>query len=332
MTEVEEWLGENCPTLNTMRKKRKPWPQGFILYSRAPTKEEILAENPLALEFPPGALEKYCRELGEDRRETGRLLLQELEVAFEELSQYTELGRNFRDLVIGAKSEKSVKDLLTEVNVCNALCRILESPELSPTTRPGGKGEKGKNCDLKGLFENQVVWFEIKTYEDTFKGGARALSQRAYEDYLREVKRREQEGRTPPPPQARPRAEKLREKLDGRRKKDQPSIGVPEQFKDGELNLVIVNEGPWDGPQHLASACFGDHRRMCSVKEVDLEDESQLTNGLFADDRWKIVSAVALVQANHNSISLIWFMNPRANIPIPRPLLETLCANFSPKV
>jgi hypothetical protein len=330
ISDQEEWLEKNCPTLDSLRNKRRGWPDGFVTFVSGRSEEQILRDNPVLTE--PGEMNRsvkggeelsaYCRELGESEKQKGRELLLKLESTFSELAKRTSVGKNFRNLVRGASNEDKVIELLTEANVTNAISRLLEGPELSPETRPSaGKGQQGKNCDLSGSIQGQKLWFEVKAYADhpPEKGKARerALSAAGFQQ-LKDPERRVE----------RPRAWNLRNRLNGQTQVGKPPNGVPEQFKDGEVNIAVVNERSWDAYQHLAAACYGDRWRLPPIDHVDSPEV--FDDGLFAKERWKKVAAVALVTEQGESIALRWCINPNATVAIPAEALRTLTDEFRP--
>jgi hypothetical protein len=329
-SEQREWLEKNCPTLDSLRNKKKDWPSGFVSFVSGRSKQQFLKDHPVLAEAAePGspidgddALSELCEELGESERQRGRELLLKLESAMAELATRTHVGKNFRNLVRSASNEDKVIELLTEANVTNVISRLLERPELSPETNPPpGKGRQGKNCDLAGLIQGEKLWFEIKAYADhppeQGEARVRALSADGFQQ-LKDPERQVE----------RPRAWNSRNRLDGQTQVGKPPSGIPEQFRDGEVNIAVVNERSWDAFQHLAAACYGDRWRLPPVDHVD--SPVVFDDGLFAKERWKKVAAVALVTEQGESIALRWCVNPNASRPISAETLRTLENAFKP--
>ena len=257
------------------------------------------------------------------QQELGRERLLELEAAFVRLSkQFPNVKSNFGGLVSGANSERRVVELSTEAQVCLALCRALEQPALSPETVSNIVGQKGKNCDLSGLVESHRIYVEVKAYADVFpynpQGKARALTESGYHA----LKDAREEGTT-----ERARATVLRSKLDGRQD-GKPSNGVPEQFADGEINILMVSESSFSSRTDLAKACFGDHFLWRAIDQVNEPTVLPESNGLFSSVRWRKIAAVADVSKRADSVSLCWFINPNADVPIPSAVLNRLKEQF----
>lgn len=324
-SELADWLEKNCPTLHSLRDKTKGWPSGFVTFVSARSKGKILEDHPiLAEEFGYTSDEQAflvrLEEIGASERQEGRKQLIELESIFEELSTKTPIGANFKSLVRGASTEDKVIELLTEASVVRALCRVLDYPVLSPQIEPSQKkGQRGKNCDLRGFIFGYEIWFEIKAYSDHLpvdgEARVRALSIEGYHQ------KRDQEKRI-----ERPRAWNLRNRLDGQKQIGKAPNGIPEQFRDEEINVAIINERSWDAYQHLAAALFGEKWRLQPMKHID--SPVIHSDGLFASERWKKVAAVAMVTKEAGTIGIRWFLNPNAKIPLPKDVLTELANKF----
>ena len=241
---------------------------------------------------------EYFREYAISQMEVGRT---HLEKAANEIGRLmVRLGQKqvcdaYRRQFSGVGDEHKVAELLCEITVCVSMADISDEFELRPSTT--GK----KRCDFRAMLAGHYVWGEVKRYEDTWFEkphlSGRAISMQSY------VNAR---GRA-----AIPRAEQLREKLDGYAAGRHPN-GVPEQFLKNQINLLfIIHRSYGESERDLHDALFGDR---------------ESNNGLFMRERWRNVSACCWSGVDGNdsfTIRKIWG-NPNALMAVPENVLTEL--------
>jgi len=202
---------------------------------------------------------------------------------------YRSVGDVYRSDLSGYTTEQQVAEFACELSVCAALSRIAKGA----TLRPPIVGQE-KRPDVKVAILGHEIFGEVKRYRDDGPTpSGRSIG-------LREQQPAAQAAARPSRPRMMALVSKLR--------------GVPDQLPDATINILFVfHPGYGENQRYIQQALFGDASFLDDPRAIAIGRD-----GLFAEEGWSKVSAVAYVVdcAGVLHCQELW-RNPKASVALP---------------
>jgi hypothetical protein len=294
---IRDWLRGNCPhvwlLLNS--RARNKLPPGLLEYLSPPSEEQLDRRAPRHLPLPGFPIAQEWQQHAEQEVREGRQHLREADEFVKKLINVcgqTAVEHAYRGDLSGVDTEDKLAELFCEITFCAAVSALSSTrPQLRPpSNRPG----RNTHCDIRLQVAGVPVYAEVKRYLDT---------------WLRK--------------EWHPRGKSELGPIDFYRRLQKSRVPVPEQFPEGQVNLVFVFHASFNRHEPLEQALFGWHEDRPRPAKPDSEPPPEA--GLFAREEWQDIAGCCRCRVRGSELQLlnIW-KNPRANVPLPPQVYSAL--------
>jgi len=256
----------------------------------------------------PKGISDYIGAGSEDEIENGRTNFLTIEKYLAELVSYCgkdKIGDNYRRDLSKVSTEQTLSEIFCEIALCTKVASYSGNINLRPETG------KGTYSDCKFFINGFEIYGEVKRYQDSWPYIAKEE-----EDKTQKIPFSRSICKAPP-------GEKPSDSARPRHMDIQSKLGeVHRQFPDETTNILFVFLPSLGQPRdYLVQAMLGENNFGNEEKNFILESD-----GLFAKEEWKTISACCLTRATPESkvIFPVIIENPNARNAVEEQIIKKL--------